>query len=222
MAEKEIQRIIPDGDIERKEDLDWGVPLPTDNDIRRGLVASGDRIFERRPRSVWASVFIPESGEKRDKRLLRIFGEEREKLVSEMTEKGLFGQHPLVSLEVIREQVSSFGASAQGSLFGSSANLEGETKGVSTVLFAWKTHQDKIVVSQTDLSKIEIELNPSAIDPKVELQFDSTELVHFYWFRIVRRSYVHPNGFISRALSKATFTATSQDQLKGFLLPKLK
>lgn len=223
LAERRVERRIVSG---RWPDPKNGDPLPEGNTVTPGLVVCTDRFFTvntatRGPMIISALLTLAGFGKEADKIDLAVFEQEREALANEMRENGLFGEHPLVATQVLREQVSRAQGSIEGSLLlGFSGQYQSRTDNASRILFAWQTGQGRIIFSEVPLERVEILLRDGE-NPTVEFEFDASRLLYTpvsHGLAVVRRSYGHPNGYIKQALARVTFTAETPDQLGQFLV----
>lgn len=216
------RRIVPGNSANIRD----AYPLPDNNSVTRGLITSKDRLIVNKVSrgAIWKAGFLDVAGFKRrgDEILLRVFKAEREALANEMQEKSLFGEHPLVVTQILREQVSRSQGSIQGSLlFGISGQHESSVGSISRILFAWQNEQGRIIFSEVDLKEIEILLEEGVKNPTVEFEFNAERLLYTPLSEgcaVVRRSYGHPNGYINNALARVIIRTETPDRLGQFLV----
>lgn len=202
--------------------------LPDDNDIASGLVAAGDRLIirpgTRLPMLEAIGLSIIGARKTYDRIVKKAMEEEMGALAREMDGKGLFGEHPLIQYELVRERVTEMHGYLTGSLLGISGRLDAQSDYVSRILFAWQTRIGRIIFTQLNVKDIQVEVRDGQGVPTVEFQFAGDRLLSQpLWAKgaLVRQSFGHPNGYIDHALVSATFRAGDLQNLEGFIVPLL-
>ena len=224
---------LPDREIVSQESFDNRSgdcaklsPLPDDTNIRAGLVTDGNRVIinykTRRP--MWRAIALILLGRKRkgDEIYKQVLQEEMQDLGVEMAEKGLLGEHSLVSSRSIRERVSRSRGYIGGSVLSFAGSFEADSDHKSRVLFAWRSQADKIIFSQVDIENIEVVVDESIDKPTVAFEFNARKLIEQPLYAkgaLVRYSFGHPNRYLEAALSRVTFKVNSKPGLQEYLLP---
>lgn len=152
----------------------------------------------------------------------RIWREETIELAVQMKEEDLLGDHPLVNLTIVREQVSRTHGSLGGSLFGIHGELDSITKPESKVLFAWTYKDNQTIFSEITLNQFVLKRADGVI-PSVKFTFDANKLLYqpFYAYgAFVRRSYGHPNGYLNNALVNALITMPKDQNVWDYIIPR--
>lgn len=140
-------------------------------------------------------------------------------IMTDIEEKGLIGAHKLEALPIAqRGTFAHIKGEMEGSLFllfgRIRGEIEGETRTVSSIQFAWRTNNraKEFLVSEIPVDEFVFEFDDESEDPTVEFEFNPYELMRYRgWQGFVRSVFPHPNDYLKQKyLNRVTLTLSRE------------